>query len=794
MIAPFVLIAVAMAGGIAAASCLPAASALAVGLATGIGGLASLMLWRASGHKIPLVALGVLAASIGWLRAIGDARPPPDHIVRALSADPAPIVIHGIVDSDPTELFSPHESVRQVCVVSLRHGRWQGRWQPVTGALRVRLHDPRLELAYGDEVLLEGRASTVQAPGNPGQYDWRAALARDHLEGLMDVKPYEAIVRLRRHQGRWWMEAMSTLRRRIEDNLDRVFRASDSALLRSFLLGQRTKLDEGLKQAFIKTGTMHLVVVSGFNVGLLVVLGELLLRWCGVPWRLRVLVNAVGVGGYGILTQLQPPVMRAAIMAWVVLGARWGDRVVHWPTALSVAAAAMLLVNPRQLFDPSFQLSFGAVASLLALTGRVQRGLDPWLSRCPDALRRYAGVSLASTAAIWIGIWPMLAWYFHLLSPISMAANLVLVPLVSALIALGTSVMMLGAIAPMIMSWAAGVLSSLLCLIVGCVHLFERVPGGSWLIGHPSWAAIGGYYALLALSLAHRSLRLRPSWIIGLWLAGCNAWVWGSLAHQALERRWLTATVLDVGHGDSLVLQTAPHRAWLVDTGTPEAGEYAVIPYLRFHGIRTVDALILTHPDDDHIGGALPILRQTHVRRVLSNGTLASSQTGRCILRELAARHIAHTVVHAGLRLDGLRETAVAVLHPPETLVPGVAPEANENSLVLKITKGAVSLLLCGDLEEGAIPGMLAWDGMLASTVFKVPHHGSALGSHEITFFDRVHPAWSVVSVGRLHDLPKASVIRHLRATGSRVLLTRDVGAVTIRTDGQHVLVDTYRK
>ena len=133
------------------------------------------------------------------------------------------------------------------------------------------------------------------------------------------------------------------------------------------------------------------------------------------------------------------------------------------------------------------------------------------------------------------------------------------------------------------------------------------------------------------------------------------------------------------------------------------------------------------------------------------------------------------------------------MLHPPSTLVPGVAPEANENSVVLKISKGEFSLLLCGDLEEGAISGILAWGDALTSTILKVPHHGSALGPREAEFFTRVHPAWSIISVGRLHHLPAADTLAGLEEAGARVLMTRDAGAVIVRIDAGTMHVTTVR-
>lgn len=134
------------------------------------------------------------------------------------------------------------------------------------------------------------------------------------------------------------------------------------------------------------------------------------------------------------------------------------------------------------------------------------------------------------------------------------------------------------------------------------------------------------------------------------------------------------------------------------------------------------------------------------------------------------------------------------VLHPPPAFVPGTQPSSNDNSVVMKLTKQGVSLLLCGDIEEDGIPWLMTWDEMLRSTVLKVPHHGSALGRWGRAFVERTQPEVAVISVGRLHHLPSPAILQDLEGTGAQILLTRRDGAITVRTDGTRLLVKTFRQ
>ena len=743
--------------------------------------------------RLGLLAVLLLWASLGALRHLTWIHHPAHHVVHTVPSDRQPVVVHGVVVEDPVELFNPPEPERVVCVIEARHIQTHDGWKPVTGRIRARLLNPRFALAHGDEVLVEGQWSRVPGPGNPGQFDWRSALAREGIHALLSVGSHHGMVRLRRGQGRWWEAGIIALRHRLETRLRATFSDYHAGLLRSFLLGQRVALDEDLKQCFVETGTMHLVVISGFNVGLIAGILELLLRLLGFPLRLRLITSAAALLGYCLLTGMQPPVTRATLMAWVVLGGIWMDRVVNWPNALAAAALMMLWLSPSQLWDPGFQLSFGAVASLLAFTTRFREALEPLLPIPVGWLKRYVAISLAATLAIWVGLWPLLAWYFHLVSPISVIANLILVPLVSVLVSVGTLVLMLGAVAAPLMQWAGGGLTWLVDLTVACVQWLHRIPFGSWPVGRPSSWLIGGYAALVLLSLARRRLKLHAGQVLAAWLIGLNAWLWRAVIGGARASPWLEVTFLDVGHGDSIVVRTPDRHTLLIDAGTPEAGRTVVAPFLRSRGIHTLDAVIVTHPDTDHVGGVGPVLQQVRVRQLLTNGFPPSYRTVHQLMAQLEHRRIPHARLAAGMRLGGVAGVELAVLHPPMGFVPGTDPWSNDNSLVLKLTKDHASVLLCGDLEERGVPWLLASQQALGATILKVPHHGSALGPLGPAFFQAVHPRAAVISVGRLHHLPAAAVLNELNAVHARTFLTLRDGAVVVRTDGNSIQVRTYR-
>ena len=345
------------------------------------------------------------------------------------------------------------------------------------------------------------------------------------------------------------------------------------------------------------------------------------------------------------------------------------DRVIHWPTTVAAAALAILMADPAQWSDASFQLSFGAVLSLLVFAPPLHAWFAAHLAMPSEWFRRYLSMGLASTCAVWIGLWPVLAWYFHLVAPVSVVANLLLVPLVSLLVGVGTTLLFLGTLATPVVAWTAWPLARLLDATVGCVHGCHALPWGHWPVGHPSWGLIAGYYGLLLLTLMRRRARVSAGWLVAVWLAGLNFWMWGQVVGQLAPSPWLEATVLDVGRGDSVFIRTPSRHAILVDAGDQAAGRYDVIPFLRRRGIRALDALILTRLDERHAGGAVPLLHAVPVRRLVTNGDEPTAWAGQETLRLARERRIPHARAAAGQRLTGMSGVEILILSHEPTLV-----------------------------------------------------------------------------------------------------------------------------
>ncbi len=207
--------------------------------------------------RMGITALLVLWLCLGMLRVQLRHAHPENRLSLVLPDAPQPVCVHGVVITDPAGPLDPDEETRAVGVIRLLHWRGAGGWQPLAGRLRAHVQQPRVALTYGDELLLEGEWSHVPSPGNPGQYDWRAALVRRRIHGLLRVRPYDGLVVLRQGQGNPVLAAVFRLRARWVRLIQEHFKPRDAGLLLALLLGERTEIDEELKEAFTTTGTIH---------------------------------------------------------------------------------------------------------------------------------------------------------------------------------------------------------------------------------------------------------------------------------------------------------------------------------------------------------------------------------------------------------------------------------------------------------------------------------------------------------------------------------------------------------
>jgi competence protein ComEC len=581
---------------------------------------------------------------------------------------------------------------------------------------------------------------------------WRQVGRRGGLGGLAD----------RLHEG---------LARRVAPGV----RGERRGVIAGIVLGEDEGLSDELRDRFRASGLYHVLAVSGQNVALLAG-GVLLLAWlAGVPRWVGQLVVLATIAAYVLAVGLQPSVVRAGVagalasLAW--LASRPRDR---WYFLLA-GAVALLAWNPYNLLEPGFQLSFTAVAAIFVAVARLERRMEGY--PVPAALAAVVAVSVACGAATAPVVW----FHFHAIPLYTVLANALGTIVVAPILALGLTAAAVHPVWPAGAEAVAWVNGWLAAYLAGVARAVGGLPAAQLTSGRTVGLLAGTAavaVALIRLRGSARQLAAAAAVVLVLGVA--------SQVRQPPVRppAGVRLTFLDVGQGDSTLLQTST-AAVLVDEGPPEAG---VADQLLRLGVRRLDALVMTHPSRDNIGGAAEIIRRLDVRLVLDPALPFDNPFGEPALSEARRRGIPVRVVRAGqtYRLGGL---TLQALWPDGAATPSADP--NDHATVLLASYRWLDVLLPADAESNVTLRLR----LPPVEVVKVGHHGSKdVGLPEL--LERLRPSVAIVSVGTDNEYghPAPTTIAALGGrTGLRVYRTDRNGRISIESDGRRLEVITER-
>jgi competence protein ComEC len=642
-------------------------------------------------------------------------------------------------------------SLREAVLLELPRGRSPPQGAVIETIAKIELPRPP-EDGFDEAGYLRRRGVHVVLAGGT----WRQVGRRGGIPGLAD-----------------------RLRAYIARTLAPGVRGERQAVLAGVVLGEDEGLSEDLQDDFRASGLYHLLAVSGTNV-VLVAGGMLGLAWLvGLPRWLGHLGALAAIAGYLAAVGWQPSVVRAGVagglasLAW--LAARPRDR---WYFLLA-GAVVLLAWNPYSLYEPGFQLSFSAVAAIFVVVPPIERRLEGY-----PVPRRLAEVVAVSTACGLVTA-PVLWLHFGAVPLFSVPANALAWPAVAPLLGTALACTAIGPVFPQLaelLAWGNGWLAA---YVAACARLVGGLPGAE-ATSLVAFAAL----AVLALSLVviprlHAPRAPRALVLGALALAPVGAlWALWPRPEPPPPPHGLRITALDVGQGDAILLQV-PEGNVLVDQGPPEANVAAQLTRL---GVSRLAALVLTHPQRDHIGGAARVLSRLRVDVVLDPGIPAESVDERAALTAARRRHIDVVKIDVGrsFRLGGLHLRA---LWPRQPVVSGGDP--NDSAIVLHARYGEVDALLTADAESNVTLPLRPPQ----VEILKVAHHGSADQGLE-RLLQGIRPRIALISVGKDNDYghPAPSTLAALDdRTGVDVYRTDLDGAIRVDSDGRRIEVQPER-
>ncbi len=728
---------------------------------------------------------------------------PPDGALSHLQADYAKI---RATITGPPQI----ESFRTKCILdNLTVESKAGGPHFLQGRIQAAFYGDRPELLPGDRVAVHGRLREFRNFNNPGGFDYRRFMADRNIWGALYAKGKHVEILSPNNAWHNVFSDIHCFRNRLDESIEQVSSGETASVLSALIVGKKDGIDPELRKTFNRAGASHLLAISGLHVGIVATcaffLFKWLLSWC-LPLLLRgwagkcaALLTIFPVVAYGMLSGMSPSTQRAIIMVLIFLAALIRDKPYDPANTLAAAALCILAVYPPGLFSVSFQLSFAAVSAIffgLYLFSGVMSPARPTVGPATRLAYRIRAFMLISVFAI-AGTLPLVLHYFNQAAITGVLSNLILVPWIgfvvvpAGLVSAGVSVF-----SPALGTWCFSLAAQILQPAISLVHTFAGLPFGAFRTVTPTVLEAGCAYGLAAcgglISLRKHQRHRKLLFMIICALVIIIAADAGYWIHRRFFHSDLRATVLDVGQGHASLLEFPGGRTMLIDGGgfsdnsVFDVGARIVAPYLWQNKIRTIDTVVLSHPDADHLNGLLYILENFRVCQVIS--THPDVQTAGCKQFEgiIRNRRIAHPDFKDIERVRQINNAEIRILYPEQNRETRCAkcPGTNNCSVVIKVSYRDRSFLFPGDLEKCAESELIKQAGpQMEADILIAPHHGSKSSSGK-DFIAAVDPDTVIIPVRQSYQgLPSPEVVKRYREQACRVMRTDLHGAVRIGVD-----------
>ena len=689
--------------------------------------------------------------------------------------------------------------------------------------------------AIGDTLQIRGSYREFQGARNDGNFDRRAFSHGKNLAFQVQAEELEHLVisqkagwwellwnRMQRLTGRW-KEGLYQLRKRIQPIYEQLLPSSQAGILSVMTLGEKGLLEEEDKRLYRQAGISHMLAISGLHISLLGMGIFRLLRRGGLSYGTSGAIAGGLILCFGQLAGMEVSTSRAVLMFLVMLLGNFLGMAYDSVTALALSGLLQLWDNPAGLWYAGFQFSYAAVLAVVVVS-KIGQSLLPKQEAGTEERRRRGlwgklaaplagiGETMLLSSCIQLVTLPLTLWHYYEFPLYTICINSLLLPFMGMLLFLGITGGVLGLLWPGAAWTVLQPAGWLLWWNEAVCRLFQRLPNAQVIAGRPDFGAICCYYGLLGLclyllwrrkGLACTEWRRKGlactgrSWMgsrgagLILGLLPAAALVWMAMAPKPGE---FQIAFLDVGQGDGIYLENNEGAGFFVDGGSSNVtgvGEYRILPFLKYHGIREITGWFVSHGDQDHISGLLEVWDSGYPIRQLF---LAQGMVRDEAWQELVEAAEAHG-------------TAVAYLSPGQRVIAGelsfrcLGPEPmehtdrNEASLVLLADCAGVKALLTGDISQAEERRLCEAGESLQADVYKAAHHGSK-HSNSRELLEAVKPGISIVSCSERNRYghPGREAVAHMEEAGSRVYYTRDSGQLLVKGNTGSLTVQGFTK
>jgi len=715
--------------------------------------------------------------------------------ISAFTDMPAPVTVEAMITRTVEYRSDKMITVVQADTVWVRKDG-----HAVTGNVLLQWTRPETGYQIGDRIIARGNLRVPSGVRNPGEFDYRKYLASQNIQALLYVKGESSLFLIEPDKGKWFYRCCITpIRNYITFFIGNTIDGQSAALLKGLLLGSRGDIDVDVKDAFARAGVIHVLAVSGLHVGFILALVLGLFSFLRIPNPFRTILVIFVLFFYALLTGFKVPVVRASIMASVFLFGYLLQRRSNPVNSIAAAGLIVLAVNPLQLFQVGFQLSFAAVLGILLIYKRLEELLHSVFVKLAEknsVLLRYVLALFLVTLSAQLATLPLTVFYFNRIPIASLFINLFAIPLVGIIVGLGFASLLFS-----LLWWPLGsalAATNGICLAF-LIQLVEKTSGLSWasfVVPQMSPLFVLLAFLLLGLFIAWRYMRIRKILIFTV-LILVNVGIWNQAVHQKVGLR---VTFLDVGQGDAALFENARGKIMLVDTGDCtdrfDCGERIIAPFLQRNGIKKIDVLLLTHAHSDHTGGAPYLVEHFDVGRIIVPKVRLENPILKKVSERARAKSIPVHYLHSSDIINELDPVFITVINPTESMLQAVRSDAenlNNSSIVLVCHYYSGSVLMAGDAEHEAERHMCRYGKLLDVDVLKIGHHGSTTATGP-DFRKLVSPQLAVVSVGAFNrfGLPSEMLLQKLQKEGITIHRTDRDGACCLFLSQEFIKKENY--
>ncbi len=652
-------------------------------------------------------------------------------------------------------------------------------WKDTTNTLDS-LYD---EIAVGNKISFIGTVSRAKNIRNPGEFDYEKYLRTIRISGVINCYKLES-VKIIDDESYFLSNLILNTRKLIDKRIKELHNESSASLLKGILLADRSDINYEVKDSFINSGVIHVLAVSGLHVGFISGIFFLLLGRFDI--RIKYLITIFGILFFLIITGGHASVFRASTMAIIYLIAKLTARDTNGFNSISIAALILLLLNPNDLFNPGFLLSFSAVISILIIYPIISEQIKHLsLAKYLVNILLFIAVSLSAQ----LGTLPFTLTYFNKLSVVSLFVNLIVIPLIGIIVGIG----ILTLSSSLFSIWLASIFASTNEFLIGVLFIFVKQTSNLSFSYIPiyNFSIIDGIIFYFSLGIIFYVLKTFSKRILSILIISIIIFSMFNFLKlddkDLLPNGLLSIIFIDIGQGDSFFLKFPNGTTALIDAGNAteyfDNGERVIYPLLKRLGIDTVDYAFISHLDSDHYAGSISLINKNIFKKVYKPKDEYSVKDS--IFEDYLNFNKIEYFYYSnksfnidGCKLYTLNDTSNYSFNNFDS---------NNKSGIIKVVYGNTSFLFVGDAEHEAEEYLISRYGeFINSDVLKVGHHGSKSSTSDL-FLDLVKPKIGIISAGLMNKFkhPSKSVINKLNERNIVIRRTDHEGAIILTSNGE---------